>query len=593
MEGSSLACAPVLKRVYTSQSMKPLSFPGLVATYKWLFAAVVILTFVANGLYVYIPRLSASVIDQANAASGLAGAYPALITLAVVAVVALVSTSVQVFVSGYFSEKVALDLRNKVIDKLGDQSFGYISKAGSGKLLTNATSDVEAVKNVLSQGLSTLLGALIVLVGTIVLLLSINWRLGLIVLAVIPLLLLTMFLVFSKLGAFFNKAQQNLESINSLVNETIVGSALIRVLGSGGSENKKFSVVNGISRDVGFSIIKYISALIPVITLLSNISVMLIIWFGGLQVIGGGLTIGEFSAFMSYSALFVWPLFVLAFVGTSISRGGISLGRINEVLMAPIEEGTGTVTDEVKGDIEFKNVSLAYKDESGTEKTVVKDVSFSIRAGTKTAIVGPTAGGKTQIFYLLTGLVDPTQGSVFVDGKNLNEYNKESFLSHVGLVFQDSLMFNTTFRENIALSGEVNEEVLAKAIKAAELEDLVKKLPKGLDTLVSERGTSLSGGQKQRIMLARALARNPKVLLLDDFTARVDQATESLILGNVKSMYPDTTLISITQKINLITDYDSIIVVMEGEMLAQGTHEELLKNSFEYRQMFESQQTAH
>ncbi|HEY1037382.1 MAG TPA: ABC transporter ATP-binding protein [Candidatus Paceibacterota bacterium] len=573
--------------------MKPLSFPGLVATYKWLFAAVVILTFVANGLYVYIPRLSASVIDQANAASGLAGAYPALITLAVVAVVALVSTSVQVFVSGYFSEKVALDLRNKVIDKLGDQSFGYISKAGSGKLLTNATSDVEAVKNVLSQGLSTLLGALIVLVGTIVLLLSINWRLGLIVLAVIPLLLLTMFLVFSKLGAFFNKAQQNLESINSLVNETIVGSALIRVLGSGGSENKKFSVVNGISRDVGFSIIKYISALIPVITLLSNISVMLIIWFGGLQVIGGGLTIGEFSAFMSYSALFVWPLFVLAFVGTSISRGGISLGRINEVLMAPIEEGTGTVTDEVKGDIEFKNVSLAYKDESGTEKTVVKDVSFSIRAGTKTAIVGPTAGGKTQIFYLLTGLVDPTQGSVFVDGKNLNEYNKESFLSHVGLVFQDSLMFNTTFRENIALSGEVNEEVLAKAIKAAELEDLVKKLPKGLDTLVSERGTSLSGGQKQRIMLARALARNPKVLLLDDFTARVDQATESLILGNVKSMYPDTTLISITQKINLITDYDSIIVVMEGEMLAQGTHEELLKNSFEYRQMFESQQTAH
>ncbi len=552
----------------------------------------VLLTLLANGLYVYIPKLSANVIDRAVAGGTVSSAYGSLLVLLGVAVSALAITTVQVLVSGYFSEKIALDLRGRLIDKLGDQTFNYISKTGTGKLLTNSTSDVEAVKQVLAQGLSTLLGALIVLVGTIVILLSINLRLGLITISIIPIIVIVIFFVFATLSKFFNKAQENLESINSLMNETISGSALVRVLGSGTSEIEKFAVINNRSKDVGFAIVKNISALIPIITFLSNLSVMMIIWFGGVQAIDGTLSIGNFSAFISYSALFIWPLFVLAFVGTSISRGAVSLKRINSVLTAEVDHVGGSHAGPIKGDIAFENVSLSYADESGVEKTVVDGISFRIRSGTRTAIVGPTAGGKTQIFYLLTGLVRATAGAVSIDGRDINEHDQSSLLSQIGLVFQDSLMFNTTFRENIALSGDVTEDVLSKAIKAAELEDLIRTLPKGLDTLVSERGTSLSGGQKQRIMLARALARNPKVLLLDDFTARVDQATEKTILGNVKAMYPDVTLISITQKINQVTDYDSIIVVMEGEMIAQGTHAELLAASFEYRQIFESQQTT-
>lgn len=339
-------------------------------------------------------------------------------------------------------------------------------------------------------------------------------------------------------------------------------------------------------------IVNQISALIPVITLLANATVMIIIWFGGKLVAEGGLTIGEFSAFFSYSALFIWPLFVLSFVGTMISRGNVSLGRIRTVLEAPIEEETGTLKAEVKGDIEFKEVTLNYTDEGGAERTVLKDISFSIKAGTRNAIVGPTAAGKTQLFYLLSGLIKPSKGEILIDGKPIETYDSDSLLSQIGLVFQDSIMFNTSFRDNIAFSTDKAGILLIKALETSELTDLVESLPRGLDTLVSERGTSLSGGQKQRLMLARALAIDPKILLLDDFTARVDQATENSILKNVAKNYPNVTLVSITQKVEPIRSYDQIIVVMEGELVATGTHTELIKDLFEYKQIYESQQTT-
>jgi ATP-binding cassette subfamily B protein len=192
---------------------------------------------------------------------------------------------------------------------------------------------------------------------------------------------------------------------------------------------------------------------------------------------------------------------------------------------------------------------------------------------------------------LLTGLLTPSKGEIFIDGKNINEYDKESLHSQVGFVFQDSILFNLSLRENIAFSNVAGDAYLDKAIKTAELEDFIDTLPEKLDTIVSERGTSLSGGQKQRIMLARALALNPKILLLDDFTSRVDNRTEAKILSNIAKNYPDLTLISVTQKIQSVEHYDQIVLLMEGEVLAKGTHEELIKSSTEYVQIYDSQKS--
>jgi ATP-binding cassette subfamily B protein len=242
---------------------------------------------------------------------------------------------------------------------------------------------------------------------------------------------------------------------------------------------------------------------------------------------------------------------------------------------------------ELTGRMELKNVSVLYE-----EKEVLKDISFSIEPGSRTAIIGPTAAGKTQLLYLLTGLIKPAEGTVEFDGLQPGDYKKETFYKSVGIVFQDSVMFNMSIRENVSFSPTVTAESLQKAIQTAGLDEFVDTLPEKLETIVSERGTSLSGGQKQRIMLARALAVNPKILLLDDFTARVDQQTEQKILKRLSENYPGITMISVTQKINPVKDFDKIILLMEGELIAAGKHEQLHATCPEYIQIYESQQST-
>jgi ATP-binding cassette subfamily B protein len=226
------------------------------------------------------------------------------------------------------------------------------------------------------------------------------------------------------------------------------------------------------------------------------------------------------------------------------------------------------------------------------ERNVLKGVSFDIAPRTRTAILGPTAAGKSQLLYAMTGLLTPTSGQVFYDGLPIDDYTRDSLYAQIAFVFQDSNLFNLSLRENIAFNAKVDEAQLNKAIETAELGAFIAGLPQGLDTVAAERGLSLSGGQKQRLMLARALATNPKILFLDDFTARVDVQTETRILANVRQNYPDLTLISITQKIDPIKDFDQIILLMEGEVLAVGAHDELCRTSPEYGQILRSQRST-
>ena len=261
-------------------------------------------------------------------------------------------------------------------------------------------------------------------------------------------------------------------------------------------------------------------------------------------------------------------------------------GRIGIVLAAPppVERD---VKAALRGDVAVARVTRKFG-----EREALKDVSLAVKAGTKTAVIGPTAAGKSVLLHVLTGLLEPQSGTIEYDGRNLAEYNKTSIHQQVAIVFQDATLFNLSLRENIAFSRTVTDKDLEKAIETSELADFVRGLPQGLDTVVAERGSSLSGGQKQRIMLARALALNPRVLLLDDFTARVDAPTERKILENVRTNYPGLTLVSVTQKIAPVQDYDQIVLLMEGEVLAAGTHAQLLETCAEYAQIYESQRST-
>jgi len=329
------------------------------------------------------------------------------------------------------------------------------------------------------------------------------------------------------------------------------------------------------------------ATLMPLIMFIGNLATLVILSLGGHFVISNQLSLGDFAAFNSYVAILIFPIMVIGFMSNLIAQSTASYERIVKVLKAPDLEDSGTVVKTLSGKIELKNITIAYN-----EKRVLKDISIAITAGSQTAIIGPTAAGKSQLLYLLTGLLKPATGEVLFDGIRLADYQKESFYKQIGFVFQDSVLFNMSLRENIAFSDTVTNKSLEKSIATAELKDFINTLPQGLDTIVSERGTSLSGGQKQRIMLARALALDPKILLLDDFTARIDRQTEQKILGNVRKNYPDLTLVSVTQKIAPIRNFDQVILLMEGEVIAAGKHKVLKETCPEYVQIYDSQRST-
>ncbi len=559
---------------------------GLVANYKGIIFLLATLTVIANGLNISIPKIISGAID--DYANGNFIINELLLKFFFVALFVFLFTYLQNIIQVLASERVARDIRNDIVAKISVQPYAYIEKATPAKLLTNLTSDVDAIKTFVSTAVSSIISSAFLIVGVSILLFITDWKLAFAVLSVMPVIGATFFFVFRKVRKLFIRSQKAIDWLNKVISESIFGSALIRLLNSQKYESKKFLAANIEARNISFDILKLFSGLMPVITFLTNIATLLIVSLGGRFVIIGAMSLGNFTAFNSYLAILIFPIIILGFVSNLIAQAQVSYERILQVLDAPAEkEDQNGIETTLIGDVEVKNVTVEFNG-----KIALKNISFFVKAGSKTAIIGPTAAGKTQLLYLLTGLLAPTKGEIFFDGKNILEYAKKSLHNQIGFVFQDSVMFNLSLRENIAFSNTVKDMYIEKAIETAELKDYIEILPQKLDTLVSERGTSLSGGQKQRIMLARALALNPKILLLDDFTARVDANTEQKILSNVFKNYPDLTLISVTQKISSIEHYDQIILLMEGELLAKGTHEQLLQSSPEYNQIFQSQRST-
>ena len=390
-----------------------------------------------------------------------------------------------------------------------------------------------------------------------------------------------------KIRTFFREIQGIIDWLNKVINESILGAALIRVLNTQYQENNKFIEANSRARNIRLRIVGYLSILIPVITFVASLSSMAILLLGGHFVITGGMSLGDFSAFYSYIGIMIFPIIMIGFMATIIAQSSASYERVVALLSAEAPKKVGTLPVQLTGPVQLAEITLQFG-----EKKVLNDISLTIQPGTRTAIIGPTAAGKTQLLYVMSGLVQPKLGKVLYNDVALEEIDKQLFHRQMGFVFQDSVIFNMTIRENIAFAEDITLEDMQKAIRAAELTDFIETLPEKLETVISERGLNLSGGQKQRIMLARALALNPKVLLLDDFTARVDAQTEKRILENVSTLYPGITLISVTQKVSSVTGYDQCVLLMEGEIIATGTHAQLLKSSPEYNQLFESQKST-
>ena len=545
----------------------------------------VVLTILGNGLNLVVPKIMAGVIDTYDQPGFVLSRI--LVEFFFIAIGIFLLAYLQNIVQTYAAERIARDLRTRLVAKISDQDHSYIQFATPAKLLTNLTSDVDSIKTFVSMAIASIISSIFLIVGAGVLLLLIDWKLALAVLAILPIIGGTFAYVLGKVRKLFVKGQGAIDWLNKVINESILGSSLIRLLNSQQYEYQKFLAANMEAKEISLSILRLFASLIPVIVFSTNVATLLILTVGGRFVINGSMTLGDFTQFNSYLAIIIFPVIIIGFMSNVMAQASASFQRISGILEAPDRTDPGHLTSTLIGDIVLRNVSMKYGD-----KVVLKEVSIHAMPGTRTAVIGPTAAGKTQLLYLLTGLIKPDSGTVEFDGNPVDAYLKETLHRQIGFVFQDSILFNLTLRENIAFNTSVTDQDLDKAIRTAELSDFVQSLPQKLDTIVSERGTSLSGGQKQRIMLARALALNPRILLLDDFTARVDTTTERKILENVRSNFPQITLLSVTQKIGSVEDYDQIIVLMEGEVLASGTHKQLMETSPEYVQIYDSQRST-
>lgn len=554
----------------------------LLRPYKLLIFSLFMLGFLSNGASLLFPKLIGEAIDAFDAQGFVSQnlVWKFAITIIVVGVLSSLQSVVQIFTS----EKVARDLRAQLSQRISKQSCSFITEKDPARLLTNLTSDVDSVKLFVSQAIAGLLSSLVIILGAGALLVALNWRLALGVLSVVPLIGLTFAFVLSRVRKLFKESREVVDRLNTVIKESILGAALIRVLDRTTLVMEKFDVVNLRSHSINLGILAHFAAMIPVVIFVANMGGLVILLLGGRYVLDTTMTLGELAAFNSYLGLLIFPIFVIGFMSSIIAQARAAFERVAEILDAPDSAVEGHVEAVLQGRLEVQDLSLTLG-----ETHVLREISFTLEPGTRNAIVGPTAAGKSQLLYLLMGLSETPTGSVRYDG----QYQAAELKSQIAMVFQESALFQASLRDNIAFHPSVTEQGLQKAIQTAELSDFVDSLPQGLETNVSERGTTLSGGQKQRVMLARALASEPNVLFLDDFTARLDSETERRILNNLKLNYPGLTLLAVTQRIATIQDYDHILLMMEGEILARGTHLELMQSSADYQQIFDSQKSTH
>lgn len=492
----------------------------------------------------------------------------------------------QAFFSAKISEVISFDLRRDLAYFISNQNMDFIYKETYSKLLTYFTSDVDAVKNVISQGIISFFSAVFFLFGSFTLLFFISPSLSWLIASGVPFLVIVFFLIVFKIRKLFRANQENLEQINSHISQSVRASALIRILNARKRQIIDFKKLNEKTWSLAVIIVRNFSTLIPLVSFIMNVMMLLIFFFGGKAVMLGEMRVGDLSAFLSYVALLLFPIFSIAGAMGVLTQSFVSLKRILSLLSKPISLKEGIYKASLTGQYLFEDVILEIGE--GEEKAfVLKNINFSFLKAKTIAIVGALGSGKTQLINLMTGLVSPTKGKILVDGVSLSDWNHSSYSSQIGVVFQESVLFSGTLRENLS-HGKPTEENIWMALETSQLKSFVLNLPLGLETKLSEYAQDLSGGQKQRLMLARALTSNPKVLFLDDFTARLDFKTANKVREALIKNYFNTKIVYTSQTPFMTKEADWIVFLSQGEILAQGTYDFLMQNCWEYQQLVNS-----
>jgi ATP-binding cassette subfamily B protein len=512
------------------------------------------------------------------------------IAILIFAIVRGVFAFLQTFTAERNSQNVAFDMRNELFAKIQGLSFSYHDRNQTGQLMIRATDDVEKVRLFIGQGLLMAVGAILLLSGTLVILFSTNVRLTLIALPILPIAMILFMFFGSKLGPLFLEIQKRLDKVNTVLQENLSGIKVVKAFTRERSEEKKFDRAADGLMDQQIYVARFFSILFPFVILIASLGQALVLYFGGRQIIGGTLTLGEWQEFSLYLVFLFLPAAHLGMIITQMSQASASSTRIFEILDVENEvtDKPGAIPlPQVEGRVKFDQVTFRY---FSSGEAVLKEVNIDVEPGQTVALLGATGSGKSTIINLLPRFYDPSEGSITIDGYDLRDVKLDSLRSQIGIVLQETTLFAGTIRENIAFGRtDASMDEIELACKAAAAHEEIMSFPEGYDTPVGERGTTLSGGQKQRIAIARALLLDPRILILDDSTSSVDLVTEAEIQKALDELMQGRTSFVIAQRISTVMNADQILVLDQGQIVASGNHEELLETSEIYADIYSSQ----
>ncbi len=512
--------------------------------------------------------------------------------MVLVAVFAMVTSIGGAYCSARASTGLGANLRQGLFDKVQQFSFANIDTFSTGSLVTRLTNDITQVQNVTMMGLRMALRAPLMLIGAVFMAISLDPELAMVFLISIPVLAVALGLIMKNAFPRFDRLQSMFDRLNNNVEENATNVRVVKSFVREEFEKEKFEKSNSLLYKAAWGAIRLVVMDMPIMTLVMNVTTIAVVWLGGNKILAGQLEVANLMAFITYTFQILMSLMMMSMVFIMGSRAVISARRILAVFNEEIDlksspESIANNYQVSSGRIEFKNVSFRYRKAS---EDVLKNISFTIESGQTAAIIGATGSAKTTLVQLIPRLYDVTGGEILVDGRNVKDYTVEHLRDAVSMVLQKNVLFTGTIRDNLKWGDEnaTDEQVIAAA-KAAQAHDFIMGMQKGYDTYLSQGGVNVSGGQKQRLCIARALLKKPKILILDDSTSAVDTATEAKIREAFSTTLKDATKIIIAQRITSVMEADKIIIIDGGQIVAMGNHEQLLKNSREYQEIYYSQ----
>ena len=487
------------------------------------------------------------------------------------------------------SQRVAYDLRNHLYDHLQGLSFAYFDKAQTGQLMSRATVDIEAVRAFISMGLLQILQTAFLTIGISYLLISLDWRLALMTLAFVPLMAYRAVLTSRRLRPVWLKVQRLIASLGTTLQESLSGGRIVKSFAQEKAEDKKFADDSKKLYDVQIDAARIVAFNTPLMVLLIGAPTALVLWYGGRQVIAGNLTIGGVVQFIMYLGMLAMPIRALGMVTNMYSRSMSAGERILEILDTTSQvkdKPDALVLDKLKGQVAFEDVSFSYAENA----PALHSINFSVQPGQLVALVGASGSGKSTIINLILRFYDVSGGRITMDGIDIRDISLASLRKNIGTAQQDVFLFSTSIRNNIAYGmPDATIEQITAAAKAAQIHDFIMSLPDGYETWVGERGHTLSGGEKQRVTIARAILKNPSILILDEITSSVDAETERLIRRAVDELIKGRTTFIISHRLPIITNADLILVIRDGQIVERGKHQELMAGNTLYRKTYLSQ----